>query len=558
MPNPPQQRPVKNLTQILVKYVASFLHQMAKVRHTVAFVVNHFRKGILFKFHCVLRKTSFSQQQLWMVGCDKGFQSQLKVIILFHTIHICLQSCVQCKREKNLSSGKLEACRQYFIEASDCVPANLYEPFMNVLQMLILQEKTLLNELYYETIGSMLNQFSKKLLLEKASMFQDSSMAIEAFLQHINQAPNIQHLSLAKSVIDLIDYEFEPALMTIGTFADLRILRLPGLKHIDIETDTMAEFLILLQVSLDILKQTIFIPFFPFSFQNNCALLHTLELNESTIDNECCNILGEMVSLVMLNLNHCTKLESAGVLHLIKKLDKLNRIEALRGKSSNVQNALECLENKSDEMKTVANLTHMTFRDPHGISKIAAICPNIKEVKVIYNVYEYNYDANVDNCLVSLQLFNEHTLGNLRLSADFNCLNLLFVIQWRNLKLWGPALQKLTLTEPEFLHPQTLNPFALQCDKLTDLTIINPSTISDELFVGRVPELAKNPFWNLQKLRFEGEKLPLHVAKFLLTCSTNLCEITLIIDVLLLAQFKGKFSQNIYFCMLTFYSSFQI
>lgn len=199
----------------------------------------------------VWRKTSFSQQH-WIVGSDKGFQSQLKVIILFHTIHICLQSCVQCKREKNLSSGKLEACRQYFIEASDCVPANLYEPFMNVLQMLILQEKTLLNELYYETIGSMLNQFSKKLLLEKASMFQDSSMAIEAFLQHINQAPNIQHLSLAKSVIDLIDYDFEPALMTIGTFADLRILRLPGLKHIDIETDTMAEFLILLQVSLEI------------------------------------------------------------------------------------------------------------------------------------------------------------------------------------------------------------------------------------------------------------------------------------------------------------------
>ena len=215
----------------------------------------------------VWRKTSFSQQQHWIVGSDKGFQSQLKVIILFHTIHICLQSCVQCKREKNLSSGKLEACRQYFIEASDCVPANLYEPFMNVLQMLILQEKTLLNELYYETIGSMLNQFSKKLLLEKASMFQDSSMAIEAFLQHINQAPNIQHLSLAKSVIDLIDYEFEPALMTIGTFADLRILRLPGLKHIDIETDTMAEFLILLQVSLDILKQTIFIPFSPFHFR---------------------------------------------------------------------------------------------------------------------------------------------------------------------------------------------------------------------------------------------------------------------------------------------------
>ena len=80
-------------------------------------------------------------------------------------------------------------------------------------------------------------------------MFQDSSMAIEAFLAHIEQAPNIQHLSLAKSVIDLIDYDFEPALMTIATFVDLRILKLPGLKHIDIETETMAEFLQLLQVS---------------------------------------------------------------------------------------------------------------------------------------------------------------------------------------------------------------------------------------------------------------------------------------------------------------------
>ncbi len=59
MPNPPQQRPVKNLTQILVKYVASFLHQMAKVRHIVAFVVDHFRKGILFKFHCVEENVVF-------------------------------------------------------------------------------------------------------------------------------------------------------------------------------------------------------------------------------------------------------------------------------------------------------------------------------------------------------------------------------------------------------------------------------------------------------------------------------------------------------------------
>ena len=68
------------------------------------------------------------------------------------------------------------------------------------------------------------------------------------FSFNLNQAPNIQHLSLAKSVIDLIDYDFQPVLMTIATFVDLRILKLPGLKHIDIETETMAEFLQLLQV----------------------------------------------------------------------------------------------------------------------------------------------------------------------------------------------------------------------------------------------------------------------------------------------------------------------
>ena len=99
------------------------------------------------------------------------------------------------------------------------------------------------------------------------------------------------------------------------------------MKQIDIETDTMAEFLQLLQ--------------------NNCMHLHTLELNESTIDNECCNILGEISSISVLNLNHCTKLESSGVLHLLKKLGKLTRIDALRGKSSNVQNALDIFANEN-------------------------------------------------------------------------------------------------------------------------------------------------------------------------------------------------------------------
>ena len=54
----------------------------------------------------------------------------------------------------------------------------------------------------------------------------------------------------------------------------------------------------------------------------------------------------------------------------------------------------------------------------------------------------------------------------------------------RDLSTYGKAITSITLTEAEFVHPQTLNPLALNCPRLTSLTIINPSTISDNLFVG--------------------------------------------------------------------------
>ena len=68
----------------------------------------------------------------------------------------------------------------------------------------------------------------RKLILDKASMFQDSSMAIEAFLQHLEKAKNTKQLIMVKSVVDLIDYEFEPTLLQIATFSDLHTLKLPG------------------------------------------------------------------------------------------------------------------------------------------------------------------------------------------------------------------------------------------------------------------------------------------------------------------------------------------
>ena len=58
------------------------------------------------------------------------------------------------------------------------------------------------------------------------------------------------------------------------------------------------------------------------------------------------------------------------------------------------------------------------------------------------------------------------------------------ILQMRDLSKYGKAITSITLTEAEFLHPQTLNPIALNCPRLTSLTIINPTTISDNLFVG--------------------------------------------------------------------------
>ena len=56
--------------------------------------------------------------------------------------------------------------------------------------------------------------------------------------------------------------------------------------------------------------------------------------------------------------------------------------------------------------------------------------------------------------------------------------------QMREFMHYGKALTSVTLTEAEFVHPQTLNPLALNCPRLTSLTLINPSVISDNLFVG--------------------------------------------------------------------------
>ena len=104
-----------------------------------------------------------------------------------------------------------------------------------------------------------------------------------------------------------------------------------------------------------------------------------------------------------------------------------------------------------------------------------------------------------------------------------SCFNLLFAIQMRNmLGTYGKCMRSLTLIESEFVHPQTLNPFALACKNIESLAIINPVVVSDELFVGEVPDLAITPFKSLKSLIFEGDTITGQVGRFLLQHSNHL------------------------------------
>ena len=65
-------------------------------------------------------------------------------------------------------------------------------------------------------------------------------------------------------------------------------------------------------------------------------------------------------------------------------------------------------------------------------------------------------------------------------------MNNFFSFQMPNLEIYGSSLTRITLTECEFVHPQTLNPLARLCPNLIHLALENPSTVPDDLFVGEV------------------------------------------------------------------------
>lgn len=93
----------------------------------------------------------------------------------------------------------------------------------------------------------------------------------------------------------------------------------------------------------------------------------------------------------------------------------------------------------------------------------------------------------------------------------------------------GDLISQLSLTQCEFLHPQTLNPWSISCPNLTELSIYNCNSISDEMFIGEMPRLSQNPFENLEILTYEGH-LDFEIGHFLLHSADKIKKVVLNIN----------------------------
>ena len=71
-----------------------------------------------------------------------------------------MQSLIKLKRLRD--SLKLDQSRQFLMEIAHCLPSSVYDEFMIKLQALIVSEKgVFLDDTYYDSIGCLLNQFTK-------------------------------------------------------------------------------------------------------------------------------------------------------------------------------------------------------------------------------------------------------------------------------------------------------------------------------------------------------------------------------------------------------------
>jgi len=452
------------------------------------------------------------------------------------------------QKKLGLSKEGFAKCADYLEEVATCIPVFLFDSFMKKLWSLVTMERELLDFKYYQGIGCLLNPSLVQLTLDKPRLFQDSSMALESFLDRLDNASKLKEVQMSKSVLELVDFEFRPTLLTVGgKLQKLTKVVLKGLKNVSVSDVTNSTNDV---ISGDQQQQQSMLEFIKL-LENNCGPhLRHLDLSESHIDDLGCDVIARLQNLKVLILNHCNKVSTIGAVTILKRVKNLVQFEANKGRESSVQNAVSALHDEGSEWGEDGGgsgrvrelgedghhqlaLTHFVFRNPYrpmGVKAVASVCRKIRHVRVVNNVFEHSYDAKIDDCLKDVVAFPSFrtplsTSGSgcdLTLELDMSCFNMLFAIQMRNLSSYGRALKKVCLTESEFVHPQTLNPFALNCPNLETLVMINPVVVSDGLFVGQVPDLAAKPFNSLKSLTFESEKMSPQIADFLLQHSLQL------------------------------------
>lgn len=92
--------------------------------------------------------------------------------------------------------------------------------------------------------------------------------------------------------------------------------------------------------------------------------------------------------------------------------------------------------------------------------------------------------------------------------------------QMRQLPCGGHFIRRLVLTQCEFLHPRTLNPWSKNCRNIAELAIYNCGEIPDDMFLGELPELDFKSFASLKTICFEGNSLSEQLLAFLIESAT--------------------------------------
>lgn len=364
------------------------------------------------------------------------------------------------------------------------LPSSLQEALNDSITKRILREQGILTEKYYRCLSPLfMNERTKVLRLTSARFFQDSSLALETFLADLSACTMLKEFAMSKQVTDLICFELEPVLDAISRKSNLESVTIQGLAYAEIEIERDEIELFLTELS------------------ENCPFVRTLDLSNSAVDARCCQLISELPKLKVLKLVSCPSVDTASVVFLLNKC-KQNLIQFDCG--NRIQSALSSMDNFAK-----LKLQCLTFKQPSGFSEAARVCPDVEQVKISHNDNEGTGDF--DRNLADLLLFQKRP----QVQIDFDSINMLFLIQLEHLSSYGSLVTKLVFTQCDFLHPQSLNPFAFSCPNVDSLSFFGCETVGDDLFDGDLPAEAETPFPKLKELTFEGSFANTGVIRFL-------------------------------------------